>query len=117
MHNNIVPKPDLALELGKSISLTKAKEEAVAREVHATHVRIVSESEPEPKFKHPPQRGQAREYPKLLSVETAMSFPPLGEEDGTEGPMIIEAKMGRHFMHRIYVDGGASSEVLYEHAS
>ncbi|GJU00039.1 hypothetical protein Tco_1110377 [Tanacetum coccineum] len=39
---------DLALELGKSISLTEAEEEAVAREVHATHARIVSESEPEP---------------------------------------------------------------------
>ncbi|GKB86668.1 reverse transcriptase domain-containing protein, partial [Tanacetum coccineum] len=44
-----------------------------------------------------------------------MSFPPLGEEDGTEGPMIIEAEMGGHFVHRVYVDGGASSEVLYEH--
>ncbi|GJY98218.1 hypothetical protein Tco_0515128 [Tanacetum coccineum] len=42
LHDNIVPKPDLALELGKSISLTEAEEEAVAREVHATHARIVS---------------------------------------------------------------------------
>ncbi|GJV51745.1 hypothetical protein Tco_1447486, partial [Tanacetum coccineum] len=48
LHDNIVPKPDLALELGKSISLTEAEEEAVAREVHATHARIVSESEPKP---------------------------------------------------------------------
>ncbi|GJR99646.1 hypothetical protein Tco_0316155 [Tanacetum coccineum] len=48
LHDNIIPKPDLALELGKSISLTEAEEEAVAREVHATHARIVSESEPEP---------------------------------------------------------------------
>ncbi|GJX47918.1 hypothetical protein Tco_0273108 [Tanacetum coccineum] len=48
LHDNIVPKPDLALELGKSISLTEAEEEAVAREVHATHARIVSESKPEP---------------------------------------------------------------------
>ncbi|GKE03019.1 reverse transcriptase domain-containing protein [Tanacetum coccineum] len=32
-----------------------------------------------------------------------------GEEDGTEGPMIIEAEIGGHFVHRIYVDGGASS--------
>ncbi|GJR30442.1 hypothetical protein Tco_1106674 [Tanacetum coccineum] len=48
-----------------------------------------------------------------FSPETAMSFPPLGEEDGTEGPMIIEAEMGGHFVQ--YVDGGASSEVLYEH--
>ncbi|GKC82640.1 reverse transcriptase domain-containing protein [Tanacetum coccineum] len=50
-----------------------------------------------------------------FSPETPMSFPPLGEEDGTEGPMIIEAEMGGHFVHRVYVDGGASSEVLYEH--
>ncbi|GJZ42809.1 reverse transcriptase domain-containing protein [Tanacetum coccineum] len=38
-----------------------------------------------------------------------------GEEDGTEGPIIIEVEIGGHFVHRIYVDGGASSEVLYEH--
>ncbi|GKG55603.1 hypothetical protein Tco_0574497, partial [Tanacetum coccineum] len=44
-----------------------------------------------------------------------MSFLPLGEEDGTEGPMIIEAEMGGHFVHRVYVDGGASSEVFYGH--
>ncbi|GJU09641.1 hypothetical protein Tco_1132037 [Tanacetum coccineum] len=48
MHDNIVPKPDLALELGKSISLTEAEEEAVAREVHATHARIMSGPDPEP---------------------------------------------------------------------
>ncbi|GJT22449.1 hypothetical protein Tco_0892386 [Tanacetum coccineum] len=33
---------------GKSISLTEAEEEAVAREVHATHARIVSGPDPEP---------------------------------------------------------------------
>ncbi|GJS51831.1 reverse transcriptase domain-containing protein [Tanacetum coccineum] len=38
-----------------------------------------------------------------------------GDEDGTEGPMIIEAEIGGHFVHRLYVDGEASSEVLYEH--
>ncbi|GJV75358.1 hypothetical protein Tco_1506942 [Tanacetum coccineum] len=50
-----------------------------------------------------------------FSPETAMSFPPLSEEDGTESPMIIEVEMGGHFVHRVYIDGGASSEVLYEH--
>ncbi|GJS16794.1 reverse transcriptase domain-containing protein [Tanacetum coccineum] len=50
-----------------------------------------------------------------FSPETSMSFPPLREEDGTEGPMIIEVEMGGHFVHRVYIDGGASSEVLYEH--
>ncbi|GKG16783.1 hypothetical protein Tco_0361740, partial [Tanacetum coccineum] len=32
----------------KSISLTEAEEEAVAREVHATHARIVYGPDPEP---------------------------------------------------------------------
>ncbi|GKC69713.1 hypothetical protein Tco_1115596 [Tanacetum coccineum] len=36
-----------------------------------------------------------------FSPETMISFPPLGDEDGTEGPMIIEAKIGGHFVHRI----------------
>ncbi|GJZ76229.1 reverse transcriptase domain-containing protein [Tanacetum coccineum] len=50
-----------------------------------------------------------------FSPETAISFPPLGDEDGMEGPMIIKAEIGGHFVHRIYVDGEASSEILYEH--
>ncbi|GJR69493.1 reverse transcriptase domain-containing protein [Tanacetum coccineum] len=40
---------------------------------------------------------------------------PDGEEDGMEGPMLIEAEVGGHLLHRMYVDGGASSEILYEH--
>ncbi|GJZ21079.1 reverse transcriptase domain-containing protein [Tanacetum coccineum] len=50
-----------------------------------------------------------------FSPETAMSLPPLGEEDGTEDLIFIKAEIGGHFVHRIYVDDGASSEVLYEH--
>ncbi|GJT02166.1 reverse transcriptase domain-containing protein [Tanacetum coccineum] len=50
-----------------------------------------------------------------FSPETTISFPPLGDEDGTEGPMIIEVEIGGHFVHRMYVDRGASAEILYEH--
>ncbi|GJS31231.1 reverse transcriptase domain-containing protein [Tanacetum coccineum] len=50
-----------------------------------------------------------------FSLETTISFPPLGDKDGTEGPMIIEAEIGGHFVHRIYVDRGASAKILYEH--
>nr|GEY53675.1 integrase, catalytic region, zinc finger, CCHC-type, peptidase aspartic, catalytic [Tanacetum cinerariifolium] len=44
---NIIPDPYVTLELGKSISLTEAVEEESARQVHATHARIVTKSEPE----------------------------------------------------------------------
>ncbi|GJR29271.1 hypothetical protein Tco_1105503 [Tanacetum coccineum] len=46
--------------------------------------------------------------PKIL-------FPPLGEDERIEGPMIIEAEVGGHCLHRMYVDGGSASEILYEH--
>ncbi|GJX57191.1 hypothetical protein Tco_0287088 [Tanacetum coccineum] len=42
--DNIIPDPDVALELGKSISQTKAE---AAMKVHATHARIVTEHVPE----------------------------------------------------------------------
>nr|GEW44189.1 reverse transcriptase domain-containing protein [Tanacetum cinerariifolium] len=35
--------------------------------------------------------------------------------DETEGLMIIEAEMGGHFVHRMYMDEGSSLEVMYKH--
>nr|GEX51758.1 hypothetical protein [Tanacetum cinerariifolium]GEY11956.1 hypothetical protein [Tanacetum cinerariifolium] len=35
------------------------------------------------------------------AAKKVISFPPLREEDGTEGPMIIDAEMGGHFVHCI----------------
>ncbi|GKB62423.1 hypothetical protein Tco_0918609 [Tanacetum coccineum] len=50
-----------------------------------------------------------------FSLETVISFPSLGEEDRTEGPMIIEAEIGGHFVHRIYVAGGETPDDPYYH--
>ncbi|GJU70418.1 reverse transcriptase domain-containing protein [Tanacetum coccineum] len=50
-----------------------------------------------------------------FSLNPEILFPPLGEDEGTEGPMIIEAEIGGHCRHRMYVDGGSASEILYEH--
>nr|GEU63186.1 reverse transcriptase domain-containing protein [Tanacetum cinerariifolium] len=61
------------------------------------------------------QRVAKQNITQTFSSESVISFPPLGEEDGTKGPMIIEAKMEGHFVHRMYVDGGSSSKILYEH--
>ncbi|GKC47925.1 hypothetical protein Tco_1065647 [Tanacetum coccineum] len=61
------------------------------------------------------QRIARQRITQNFSPESIISFPPLGEEDGTEGPMIIEAEMGGHCVHHMYVDGGSSSEILYEH--
>nr|GEX46695.1 reverse transcriptase domain-containing protein [Tanacetum cinerariifolium] len=63
----------------------------------------------------PWQRVAKQKITQTFSPESVISFPPLREEDGTEGPMIIEAEMGGHFVHCMYVDGGSSSEIMYEH--
>ncbi|GJV36448.1 reverse transcriptase domain-containing protein [Tanacetum coccineum] len=63
----------------------------------------------------PWQRVAKQRITQSFSPNPEISFPPLGDEEGTEGPMIIEAEIGGHFIHRIYVDGGSASEILYEH--
>ncbi|GKD89655.1 hypothetical protein Tco_1365162 [Tanacetum coccineum] len=52
-YDNIIPEPDVVLELGKSTSLTEATGEKVARQVHAPHERIMTESDPEPARRRP----------------------------------------------------------------
>nr|GEU58639.1 hypothetical protein [Tanacetum cinerariifolium] len=44
-----------------------------------------------------------------------ITFPPLVASSGTEGPLVIEAEIGGHMIHRMYVNGGSSMEILYEH--
>nr|GEW40613.1 reverse transcriptase domain-containing protein [Tanacetum cinerariifolium] len=44
-----------------------------------------------------------------------ITFPPLAASSRTEGPLVIEVEMGGYMIHRMYVDGGSSMEILYEH--
>nr|GFA36331.1 reverse transcriptase domain-containing protein [Tanacetum cinerariifolium] len=63
----------------------------------------------------PWQRVAKKRITQTFSSESVISFPPLGEEDGTEGHMIIETEMRGHFVHRMLVDVGSSSKILYAH--
>ncbi|GJV23034.1 hypothetical protein Tco_1375729, partial [Tanacetum coccineum] len=56
----------------------------------------------------PWERVAKQRVTQSFSPETTISFPSLGEEDRTEGPIIIEAEIGGHFVHRIYVDGASA---------
>ncbi|GJU09753.1 hypothetical protein Tco_1132149 [Tanacetum coccineum] len=64
----------------------------------------------------PWQRVARQKITQSFSPSPEISFPPLGDEDGAKGLMIIEVKIGGHFIHRIYVEGGSASEILYEHS-
>ncbi|GKA29262.1 reverse transcriptase domain-containing protein [Tanacetum coccineum] len=63
----------------------------------------------------PWERVARQRITQSFSPNSEIFFPPLGEDEGTEGPMIIEAEIGGHCVHRMYVDGGSASEILYEH--
>nr|GEW33087.1 hypothetical protein [Tanacetum cinerariifolium] len=51
----------------------------------------------------PWQRIARQRITQTFSLESVISFPTLGEEDGTEGPMITEEEMGGHCVHRIEI--------------
>ncbi|GJR47554.1 hypothetical protein Tco_1315657 [Tanacetum coccineum] len=52
---------------------------------------------------------------QIEELVNEITFPPLSANKGTEGPLVIEAEIGGHVVHRMYVDRGSSMEVLYEH--
>ncbi|GJW36874.1 hypothetical protein Tco_0059794 [Tanacetum coccineum] len=60
----------------------------------------------------PWQKVARQRITQSFSLNSEISFPPLGYEGETEDPMIIEAEIGGHFIHRIYVDEGSASEIL-----
>ncbi|GJX45507.1 reverse transcriptase domain-containing protein [Tanacetum coccineum] len=69
------------------------------------------------------KQNNRKEQPKVarqritqsFSPNSEIFFPPLGKYEGTEGLMIIKAEIGGHCVHRMYVDGGSASKILYEH--
>ncbi|GJV79329.1 reverse transcriptase domain-containing protein [Tanacetum coccineum] len=63
----------------------------------------------------PWQRITKQKLTQSFARVSEITFPPLASSDGTEGPLVIEAEIGGHMIHRMYIDGGSSTEVLYEH--
>nr|GEW14345.1 hypothetical protein [Tanacetum cinerariifolium] len=82
-------------ELQKRMISEPTKAGTKTRQVHSPHKDT----------KRDPGLGQGK-------VQASSTNDNPGEEDGTEGPMIIEAEMGGYFVHRMYVDGGSSLEIL-----
>ncbi|GJW10702.1 reverse transcriptase domain-containing protein [Tanacetum coccineum] len=63
---------------------------------------------------------QGRDQPKagkkeVPTKDNEITFPSLTTSSGIEGLLVIEAEIDGHMIHRMYVDGGSSTEVLYEH--
>nr|GFB13714.1 reverse transcriptase domain-containing protein [Tanacetum cinerariifolium] len=61
------------------------------------------------------QRTVKQKITQSFEQGKEITFPPLTTYNGTEGPLIIEAEMGGHTIHRMYIDGGSFMDILYEH--
>ncbi|GJU48498.1 reverse transcriptase domain-containing protein [Tanacetum coccineum] len=63
----------------------------------------------------PWERVARQRITQSFSSNLEILFPPLGKDEETEGPMIIEAEIEGHYIHRMYVDGDSASEILYDY--
>nr|GEX13653.1 reverse transcriptase domain-containing protein [Tanacetum cinerariifolium] len=61
------------------------------------------------------QRTVKQKVTQSFEQVKEITFPPVTASNETEGPLIIEAEIGGHIIHRMYIDGGSSMEILYEH--
>nr|GEV15225.1 reverse transcriptase domain-containing protein [Tanacetum cinerariifolium] len=60
------------------------------------------------------QRTTRQKVTQSFERVKEIAFPPVAASSGTNGSFIIEEEMGGHVIHRMYVDGGSSMEILYE---
>ncbi|GJR03016.1 reverse transcriptase domain-containing protein [Tanacetum coccineum] len=63
----------------------------------------------------PWHRVTRRKITQSFERVSEITFPSLTTSSRTEGPLVKEAEIGGHMIHRMYVDGGSSTEVLYKH--
>nr|GEY52933.1 reverse transcriptase domain-containing protein [Tanacetum cinerariifolium] len=63
----------------------------------------------------PWERVARKKITQSFSPNPEIFFSPLGEEKGIKGRIIIDAEIGGHCIHHMYVDGESASEILYEH--
>ncbi|GJY83284.1 hypothetical protein Tco_0496660 [Tanacetum coccineum] len=61
------------------------------------------------------QKAVRQRITQSFSPDLKISFLSLGNDEGAEGPLIIEAEVGGHQVHRMCIDGRSSFEILYEH--
>ncbi|GKB66468.1 reverse transcriptase domain-containing protein [Tanacetum coccineum] len=79
------------LKQGGKDQLKAAKKEETSEKDKAMEILMVQ----------PWQKVARQKITQSFSPDPKISFPPLGEEDGTEGLIIIEAKISGHFIHHM----------------
>ncbi|GJX38658.1 hypothetical protein Tco_0251961 [Tanacetum coccineum] len=110
------PKEILAIEAGKfkppPPMVTPVEKRSNNKFCTSTMIKDTSRSSHDTTMAHERLVHKVTQSFERVSEITFLS---LTTSSGTEGPLIIEAEIDGHMIHRMYVDGGSSTEVLYEH--
>ncbi|GKA93788.1 hypothetical protein Tco_0815774 [Tanacetum coccineum] len=61
------------------------------------------------------QRKTKQKVNQKFSHGSGISFPTLTADNAVVEPLTIEINAAGHDIHRMYIDGGASADILYEH--
>ncbi|GJU13379.1 hypothetical protein Tco_1135775 [Tanacetum coccineum] len=61
------------------------------------------------------QRKTKQKVSQKFSHGSSISFPTLTADNAVVEPLTIEINAAGHDIHRMYIDGGASADILYEH--
>nr|GFC23158.1 reverse transcriptase domain-containing protein [Tanacetum cinerariifolium] len=61
------------------------------------------------------QRMTRQKVSQKFSRGSKITFPTLTANNTVVEPLTIEINAGGHDIHRMYIDGGASADILYEH--
>ncbi|GJW33214.1 hypothetical protein Tco_0053246 [Tanacetum coccineum] len=67
-------------------------------------------SKPEGKLQR--QKAVRQRITQSFLPDLEISFPSLGNDEGAEGPLIIEAEVGGHQVHRMFIDEGHQLKTL-----
>ncbi|KAK9049882.1 hypothetical protein SSX86_031149 [Deinandra increscens subsp. villosa] len=73
--------------------------------IHMVHLRQDS-------FLQRNVRGKVEDIPRWMSQE--ITFPPIRQDVTTEEPVVITAQIGGFEVHRVYIDCGSATEIMYE---
>nr|GEU53407.1 reverse transcriptase domain-containing protein [Tanacetum cinerariifolium] len=111
-----ITNPDLIKRMNDNILKSMDEMISVTKSFLRGEVAAVNQSKKKAPLAWKHHEGSCRQsFDKSFSTEPEISFPPLANDDGQESPIVIEAEVEGHLVHRMYIDGGSSSEILYEH--
>ena len=103
---------ETALESGKLNHLVKDVRQKGGRrqEDEPQKGRVINMVRTSTNSKKRKKREQSEEW-----MQMPITFPPLSPDDVSEEPIIVEATIEGYLVRRVFVDEGASVEIMFEH--